>query len=152
MRILQRKISYLGFTIDKNGLYKNKDRIESVLKAPVPKNVSELRAFSGMVNYYAKFIEKFAGKLIPLCKLLQKNVAFHWSVDCQAAYDQVKKDITSDKVLVHFNPRLPIYLTTAASNHAIAGVLSHEFSNKELKPVAFVSRSLFKAEQKYSTH
>lgn len=148
----KKNISYLGFTIDRFGLRKNKDRTESVLKAPVPENISELRAFIGMVNYYAKFIDNYARIMIPLYKLLQKDVKYEWSKDCQIAYDTIKGEVTSDKVLVHFNPKLPIVLTTDASDYAIAGILSHNFPNNELKPVSFVSRALTKAERKYSTH
>lgn len=90
--------------------------------------------------------------MVPLYQLLQKNVKYEWSRDCQTAYDRVKKEVTSDKVLVHFNPKLPIFLTTDASDYAIAGILSHKFPNNELRPVAFISRALTKAEQKYSTH
>lgn len=147
----QSKISYLGFTIDKFGLSKNKERIESVLKAPIPQDVSELRAFLGMVNYYSKFIENFANKMVPLYHLLQKNVKYEWSTNCQDAYEEIKRDITSDKVLVHFNPKLPIVLTTDASNKAVAGILSHVYKNNDLRPIAFVSKALSKAEQNYST-
>ncbi|XP_037822569.1 uncharacterized protein K02A2.6-like [Lucilia sericata] len=151
-KFFKEEISYLGFTIDRFGLRKNKERINSVLNAPIPNNVSELRAFIGLVNYYAKFVNNFAKIMTPLYKLLQKNVRFEWSESCQIAYDTIRKEITSEKVLVHFNPKLPIFLTTDASDYAIAGVLSHKFSENEFKPVAFISRALSKTEQKYSTH
>lgn len=134
----QQKISYLGFNIDKSGLSKNNDRISSVLSAPIPQNISELRAFIGMVNYYSKFIKNFADKMFPLYELLRKDVKFKWSVKCQEAYDFIKSAITSDQILVHFNADLPIILTTDASNNAVAGVLSHKFSSG-IKPIAFVS-------------
>lgn len=69
----QKKISYLGFTIDKNGLHKNKDRYSSILNAPIPKDIHELRAFIGMANYYSRFIKDFASKMNPLYLLLQKK-------------------------------------------------------------------------------
>lgn len=54
----QERISYLGCTIDKHGLSKNNDRIESIIKSPIPKDIHELRAFIGMVNYCSKFIKQ----------------------------------------------------------------------------------------------
>lgn len=50
---------------------------------------------------------------------------------------------------MHFNPKLPIILSTDASNNAIAGVLSHQFDNG-LRPIAFISRALSKSERNYS--
>lgn len=147
----QSKISYLGFTINSTGLSKNPERISSILNAPVPKDIHELRAFIGMVNYYSKFINKFADKMSPLYKLLQNNVKFDWSEKCQQTYDSIKREITSDKILVHFNPKLPIVLATDASKNAVAGVLLHQYSDNTTKPIAFISRSLSKTEQNYST-
>jgi len=44
------KIKYLGLNIDKDGLSKNKERVSCVLNAPNPRNISEVRAFTGMVS------------------------------------------------------------------------------------------------------
>lgn len=99
------KISYLGFTIDKFGLSKNQDRYLRVLQAPVPNDISELRAFIGMANYYSRFISNFANKMCPLYELLKKGVKFEWSKKCNKAYKDIKIDISSDQVLVHFDPK-----------------------------------------------
>lgn len=146
----QSKISCLGFNIDKNGLSKNDDRVSSIVSAPIPNNISEVRAFVGMANYYSKFINNFSNTMSPLYNLLSKDVPFLWSKDCQRAYDTIKNAVTSDQVLVHFNPSLPLVLTTDASNAAVGGILSHKFSSGT-KPIAFVSRALSKCEKNYST-
>ncbi|XP_055922784.1 uncharacterized protein K02A2.6-like [Eupeodes corollae] len=145
----QKQISYLGFTIDKNGLHKNRDRFASILDAPIPKDIHELRAFIGMANYYSRFIKDFSNKMNPLYILLRKDVQFIWNTDCEKAYDLIKHDISSEQVMTHFNPKLPIVLTTDACKHSVAGVLSHRFPDG-LKPVAFISRSLSKSELNYS--
>ncbi|XP_055913225.1 uncharacterized protein K02A2.6-like [Eupeodes corollae] len=145
------EISYLGFTIDKNGLRKNDTNIRSVLHAPIPTNVSEVKAFIGMVNFYSKFVPNFAQKMEPFYKLLRKDTKFHWNDATNSAYELLKKEITGDQVLVHFDREKPVILTTDACDTAVAGILSHEFENGELKPVAYVSRSLSPAERNYST-
>lgn len=61
----------------------------------------------------------------------------------------IKQEISSDRVMTHFNPRMPIVLTTDASKTSVAGVLSHNLS-EGMKPIAFVSRSLSKSELNYS--
>lgn len=150
-KFFQEKIIYLGFNIDKNGLSKNNSNVESILNAGIPKDVSETRAFIGMCNFYSKFIPNFANKMIPLYKLLRKDVKFSWTKQCQEAYEAMKKEISSDNVLVHFDPKKKVILTTDASNTAIAGILSQEFSDNSRRPIAFISRSLNKAECNYST-
>ncbi|XP_036342908.1 uncharacterized protein K02A2.6-like, partial [Rhagoletis pomonella] len=52
------QVSYLGFKIDKDGLSKTTERISSVLQAPIPKNVSELRAFVGHHDFEQNYEEK----------------------------------------------------------------------------------------------
>lgn len=146
----QEKITYLGFNIDKDGLSKTNERIESVLSAPIPKDIHELRAFNGLVNNYSKFIPNYAHIMSPLYSLLKKESKFEWSNQCQKAFERMKLEVTSDQVLVHFNPKLPIILESDASQYAIAGVLSHRFSDGSKKPIAFISRALSKSEKNYS--
>ncbi|XP_061170894.1 uncharacterized protein K02A2.6-like [Saccostrea echinata] len=45
---LKDKIEFCGHVIDAEGLHKTSKKIEAVLNAPEPKNVSELRAFLGL--------------------------------------------------------------------------------------------------------
>lgn len=144
-------VTYLGFCIDKNGLRKTDKNTKSVLEAPIPQNPSELRAFIGMVNFYSKFISNFAEKMEPLYRLLRKNEKFYFDANAKRAYELLKTEITSEKVLAHFDPKKPIVLTTDACDTAVAGICSHKFSDGTLRPIAFVSRALSAAERNYST-
>ena len=62
-----------------------------------------------MVNYYSKFIDNCAQKMVPLYELLQKGNKFNWSNQCQKAYDTIKSNVSSDQVLVHFNLKPQLY-------------------------------------------
>lgn len=135
----------------KKGLKKTDKNTKSVLDAPIPQNQSELRAFIGMVNFYSKFICNFAEKMEPLYKLLRKNEKFYFNVNAKKAYELLKVEITSEKVLAHFDPKKPIVLTTDACETAVARILSHKFPDGTLRPIAFVSRALSAAERNYAT-
>lgn len=50
------KIDYLGYTIDAEGLHTSKAKIEAIQKMKKPTNVTEVKAFLGIINYYGKFI------------------------------------------------------------------------------------------------
>lgn len=150
-KFFEERISYLGFNIDKNGLSENKERSQSIIDAPIPTNYTELKAFVGMVNHHSQFIPSFSEKMAPLYALLKKDAEFIWSAACQKAYEIMKSEICSDRILVHFNQKLPIILTTDASNTAVAGVLSHKYEDGSNRPIAYVSRALNNAEKNYST-
>lgn len=61
----------------------------------------------------------------PLCDLCKGGVSFEssWSVEYQKAFD--KELISSNSVLTHYNPKLPIYLTSDGSGYGVGVVLSH---------------------------
>lgn len=147
----QPSVTYLGHRITKDGLMKTDDKIKAILNAPEPTNVSEVRTLLGMVSYYGKFIPNLSSTLHPLYRLLKKNVTFNWDSDCKKTFKKIKELIASDIVLTHFNPKLPIFLTTDASDNGIAAVLSHKMPNGDERPVCFISRTLLQSEKKMST-
>ena len=71
---LQKEISYLGHTINSQGLAPDKKKVMAIQAAPEPENVTELRSFLGMINYYGRFLPKLASRLAPLYQLLRQNV------------------------------------------------------------------------------
>ena len=70
---LKPRIVYLGHVIDENGLPPTDDKIAALRQAPTPKNVTQLRSFLGLINYYSKFLPNLSTKLKPLYNLLLKN-------------------------------------------------------------------------------
>ena len=119
-------------------------------RAPACKNVTELRSFLGMVNYYGKFLRNLSTLLHPLHALLKHGTIWHWSHDCDRAFKEVKKKLSEAPVLMHYDPELPIRLAGDASNYGIGAVLSHVDNNGQEHPIAFVSRTLSQYEKNYS--
>ncbi|XP_063915685.1 uncharacterized protein K02A2.6-like [Zophobas morio] len=149
-QFLQSKISYLGYDLSENGLSKSKDKIEAITSAPPPNNITELKSFIGVVNYYSKFIPNITETLAPLYQLLKKDVKYQWTDKCDTAFRSIKQKIASDTVLTYFDPNLPIIVTCDASERGIAAVLAHKMTDNTEKMVTCVSRTYTKAEQNYS--
>ena len=143
-------VEYLGFIIDEKGIHKTKEKIKAVTEAKVPTNVKELQSFLGLVTFYGRFIKDLATMAHPLYELLKKDVPWEWSTKCHEAFERIKKEITSDKFLVHYKPDLQIKLVCDASQVGIGCVLAHVMPDGTEKPIAFASRSLNKAEINYS--
>ncbi|KAL3975969.1 inner nuclear membrane protein Man1 [Sarotherodon galilaeus] len=116
-------IEYCGHKIDRHGLHKTKDKVEA------------LRSFLGLINYYHKFLPNLSTVLHPLHSLLQQNVKWKWTKNCEEAFNGAKQLITSEEVLRHFDPNLPLRLTI------------RHFCQR---PVAFASRSLNAPERNYA--
>ena len=101
-------VEYLGHIVDREGLHVTPDKINAIVNAPKPQNVTELRDYLGLVNYYGKFIPNLASLLQPLNCLLQKKLAWVWSETCDKAVKAVTEKLISSQVLVHYNLSFPI--------------------------------------------
>ncbi|XP_033733598.1 uncharacterized protein K02A2.6-like [Pecten maximus] len=143
-------IEFCGHTIDKDGLHKTPSKVETVVKAPCPENVSQLKSFLGLVNYYAKFIQNLSSIVNPLNQLLEADRKWVWSKECDAAFRRVKEVVASEQVLTHFDPSKKVQLATDASPYGLGAVLSHMMEDGSERPIAFASRSLSKSERNYS--
>lgn len=144
------RVTYCGHEKDKQGLWKSSNKIKAVLETPSPKDITSLRAYLGILNYYHRFLPNLATVVSPMTALLKKDRKFVWTQQCQEAFELSKQLLTSEPVLTHYDPQLPVKLATNASPHGISGILSHVLPNGSEKPVLFASRSLLKAERKYA--
>jgi len=79
-------VEYLGHKISDKGIQPMGEKIRAIVRAPAPNNVSQLKAFLGMLNYYAKFLPNISSRLAPLYRLLQKRVPWAWSTEQQQAF------------------------------------------------------------------
>lgn len=148
-RFFKTEISYLGYIISHNKISKCPKKIAAIQSLCQPKDAKELRRFLGMVTYYSRFISNLSTITSPLRSLLTKNKKFLWSSECQAAFNKLKEEIASDRVLVPYDPLLPLTVACDASPTGVAGVLSHVIDGEE-RPISFVSRALTQAERNYS--
>lgn len=144
-----KRVEYLGFIIDTEGLHPSGDKTLAIDQAPRPTNVKELQSFLGSINFYGRFVQNMSAILSPLYKLLQKNISWVWNNECEIAFNKIKEILKSSQVLVHFDPDLELKLTVDASLEGVGAVLSHKFPNSEEKPIAFASRTLSKSERSY---
>ena len=143
-------IQFLGYMVDKNGVHISSSKTAAIEKLKRPENQKDLKSFLGMLNYYSKFVKNYASILAPLYELLRKNVEWKWTKERENAFLLIKKKLASSEVLTHYRSELPLKLSVDASPRGLGIVLAHIFPDNEVKPIAFASRMLTKAEQHYS--
>ena len=147
---MQSSVEYLGHRISGDGLHPTPDKIRAIVEAPAPTNVSQLRAFLGLVNYYSKFLPSLSSVLAPLYRLLRKNSHWSWGPAEDKAFQAAKAGLTSTSVLTHYDPAKDLFLDCDASPYGVGAVLSHGMEDGSKKPIAYASRSLNLAEKRYS--
>ena len=91
-----------------------------------------------------------ATTLAPLHRLLQKNVQWEWTKDCQEAFEACKEGLTSDSLLVHYDLNRELRLACDASSYGLGAVLSHVMDDGQERPLAYASCTLSSSERNYA--
>ena len=143
------KLSVFGHDVSAKGIQPTGKNVEAVLKLPAPKNVKELQSLLASFNYFRRFIKNFSAKAEPLRQLLRKEAAFQWTPQCETAYKDLKKALTTAPVLTHFDPSLPTIIAVDASLIGLGATLCQVHPDGE-HPVCYISRSLTEAEAKWN--
>ena len=143
-------VQCLGHVIDANGLHPATDKLKAVRDARIPQNVTELKAYLGLLTYYSKFLPNMATVLAPMYQLLHASVRWQWTAAQTKSFEQSKELLTSERLLVHYDPTKELTLMCDASPYGVGAVLSQIDQQGEEKPVAYASRTLSAAEHNYS--
>ena len=120
----RKQVRYLGHIISSEGVTPDPDKIKAVQDYPIPTTLKELRKFLGLVNYYRRFVKKFASIAEPLYKITRKGIPFKWTSACQGALDTLKQALSSPPILSYPHFDVPFTVFTDASNWAVGAVLA----------------------------
>ena len=145
-----REVKYLGWIISADGLKPVPEKVAAVVSMREPRNVNELRALLGSVNYYQRLVPSLASMLAPLYALLKRGATWRWTAACQSSLKQVKRVLTSGNVLMRYDLSLPLKLITDASSVGVGAALVHVLPDGMERPICFASRTLTATEQKYA--
>ena len=141
----------MEYVISGDGIQPVAAKADAIKNAPEPKDVSQLRAFLGMLNYYHRFLPHVATVLEPLHQFLRKGSKWQWLEEQQVAFEKAKELLQSAELLVHIDPEKELIFASDASDYGVGAVLSHRMENGTERPIGYVSRYLNDAERNYST-
>lgn len=147
---LRKEVEFLGHLVTTDGVRPNPQKIEAIKSWPLPMNRKALQSFLGTISYYRRFIPNFSHIAKPMTSQLRNG---NKNIDVNAKYEEtfekLKAIMTSDLLLTYPNYDKPFILTTDASNVAIGAVLA-QLDNGIERPIAYLSRTLSRAEENYS--
>lgn len=150
--LFQKQVAYLGHVVGRDGISCDEAKVTAVREWPAPKNLTDVRSFLGLVNYYRRFIPNCAEVATPMVALTQKGRPFSWDEHCQEAFEELKDRLTQAPVLAYpsTDAGKKFILDTDASGFAIGAVLS-QLQEGEENVIAYASKSLNKAQRTYCT-
>lgn len=143
------RVKYLGHEISNLGVQPRKEKLQALIKAPPPNNLTQLRSYLGLVNYYSKFAPNLSDVLTPLYKLTKKDEKFVWSAECNEAFEKSKNLIVNDRLLVHYDPNKELAIHCDASPYGVGAILSHIIDGVD-RPIMFASSTLTTAQKNYA--
>ncbi len=149
-KLFRSSVNFLGHIVSREGVACDPEKVESITSWPAPLNVSEVRSFLGIAQYYRRFVPGFSAVASPLTALTKANVKFDWTDSCQKAFLHLKELLSTTPVLAHPQPDGVFVLDTDASDTGLGGVLSQVQDGVE-RVLAYASKSLNKAQRNYCT-
>lgn len=88
------QVSFVGFETSGGGVSPGDKNAKSVIAARVPKEVSELRTFMGLVNFVGWFIPDLSTHAEPLLRLTKKGVNLRWGHEHDSALTKLLYAVT----------------------------------------------------------
>jgi len=157
-KFFKRETSFLGYIVSYNVIKTDPEKIYTIIKYPLPKNIRELRSFLGFTGCNRKFVLNYASIAKPLTKYLgghngkiskRMSTKMLSQLDDPAikAFNELKENLIAQVELVQPDYNKKFTLTTDASDVVIGAVLSQEGN-----PITFISKTLTKTEQVYATN
>lgn len=144
------ELRYLGYVVNSSGLLVDPEKVRAILELKAPTNTTELRRILGVCGWYRRFLKDFSTVTAPLRALLHKKAKFIWDDDCEKSFNIIKDSLVSAPILSCPNFDLPFTIQTDASGYGLGAVLSQTYPDGE-RVISYISRSLTKQEQCYST-
>ncbi|GIM11516.1 hypothetical protein Vretimale_14990, partial [Volvox reticuliferus] len=143
------ELLFLGHIISQDGIKVDPAKTKAITDWPTPTNLTQLRSFLGLANYFRRFLEKYSVMAKPLTDLTKLNTPWAWSPLCEEAFNKIKQALVTAPVLTapdYSDGAPPFSIICDASCAGIGAVLLQGH-----RPIAYESRKLTPAEVNYTT-
>jgi RNase H-like domain found in reverse transcriptase/Reverse transcriptase (RNA-dependent DNA polymerase)/Integrase zinc binding domain len=148
-------VNYLGHIISTEGICPATDKTIAIQKIRTPKSIKDIQVFLATTNFFRQFIPDHSKLCEPLLQLLRKGEKFVWTEKREESFGKLKEALGNPPVLVPAGELdqedAKTILMTDASNIAIGACLAI-LKDNEIKPVAYCSKILDKAQRNYSVY
>ncbi|PKA59800.1 RNA-directed DNA polymerase like [Apostasia shenzhenica] len=141
---------FLGYLVSARGIEANPDKISTILSIPSPKMTKEIQKLAGRINSLSRFISKVEDRCLPFFRCLRNNKGGQWTNECEAAFTELKKYLTSALILVAQKEGAVLSLYLGVSDTAVSAVIVDD--NKGVQhSIFYISRILLDVESRYPT-
>lgn len=143
-------IMFVGHCVTAEGVSPDPSKVRAIMEMPEPKDTEGVRRVMGMANYLGKFLPHLASYTKPLKDLLSEKNEWHWGGPQGEAFQKLKSELSSPRVLAPYSMTAETCVAADASSYGIGAVLTQEQTDGTWKPIVFISRGLTEAEKHYA--
>ena len=85
-----------------------------------PACINDVQRLAGHIAALSRFISRLGEKAIPLYEMMKKTDNFVWSDAANAAFEDLKRQLSEPPVLAAPIDKLPLFLYVAANSRAVS--------------------------------
>ena len=141
------QVVFLGHVIYEAWIIVDSSMVEVVVNWARPTNVSEVRSFLGLADYYSRFVEGFPRIAIPLTQLTRKKAKFMWTEECEKSFQELKQRLITAPVLTIPRNLEGFVIYSDTLKKGLGCVLM-----QQSKVITYASHQLKSYEKNYPTH
>ena len=148
------EVNYLKFIILTNDVSMKPSRISTIKNWSELQKHKDVQVFLNFANFYKHFIQGYSQIFNGLTALLKRSKKgkfsqfFRMTDEARQFFHDLKKMFTSESLLRHFNPELPIKIKSDVLGFAVSSILSQLHDGK-WHSVVFWSKKKTTAEKNY---
>ena len=137
---------FLGFMVSQRGIEVNPKKVQAIMELEPPRTAKEVQSLNGKIAALNRFVSKATDKCLPFFHTLRKS--FEWTNECQKAFEDLKKYLSSLPLLSPSKPGEELYLYIVVSQVVVSAALVREEEGFQ-RPIYFISRAFRGAEERY---
>jgi len=152
------EVEFVGHLIDNTGMTFTPEKLKQVATMPLPTTKGELKSFLGMGGYFRMHLPDWETSTRKLNDILEGYVKksskaiITWTDELQQQFAECQKQILECRKLYYEIEGAPIRVYTDASDYGIGAYLCQVMPDGTEIPIEFISKTLTKAEQRWSTY
>ncbi|XP_071057611.1 uncharacterized protein [Onthophagus taurus] len=146
------QVVYLGHKIGQGYRTPSEAKVAAIKEFRRPVTKKDIRIFLGITGYYNHYIPNYAEIVSPLTDALRKGAKnkVEWDEQKENAFNNLKQELTSSKVLKAPNYKRKFIVQTDCSKRGMGVTLSQRDDDNKEYPVLYLSKKLTEREQAYS--
>ena len=152
-------VLWFGHIFSKEGMSPDPEKVDHIRNWPEPEDKTAIKSFLQTVQFVSTYMrdeeKTYSDITAPLRKLTSKGTHYNWTKECQTSFDRLKEILSSETVLMNYDPERETRLYVDHGPEGIAATVAQGYEvpnqrEKQWRTVHHTGRSLQQSEKGYT--